>query len=110
MCQVVNISFSIHRKLNAIFIFPELFYHLSTVRNLNQILQEIHIISDSGAIDRNITNKELDIPAKPFVFNNRFIIDLSKYYVTRGTKIRYISILPKLIPNTSLEMVLIDKV
>ena len=109
MCQVVNISFSIHRKFNAMFIFPELFYHLSTVRNLNQILQEIHIFSDSDDLKYNITNKELDIPAKPFVFNNRFIIDLSKY-ITKGTKIRYISILPKLIPTTSLEIVLIDKV
>ena len=72
--------------------FLEYFYHLTTVRNLNQILEEIHIYSDSDAIERNITNKELDIPAKPFVYNNRFIIDLSKY-VMKGTKMRFISIL-----------------
>ena len=89
--------------------FLEYFYHLTTVRNLNQILEEIHIYSDSDAIERNITNKELDIPAKPFVYNNRFIIDLSKY-VMKGTKMRFISILPKFIPNTSLEIVFIDKV
>ena len=91
------------------FIFLELFYHLATVRNLNQILEEIHIYSETDSIARNIENKELDIPAKPFVYNNRFIIDLSKY-VVKGTKMRYISILPRLIPNTSLEIVLIDKV
>ena len=79
------------------------------MRNLNQILEEIHIYSETDSIARNIENKELDIPAKPFVYNNRFIIDLSKY-VVKGTKIRYISILPRLIPNTSLEIVLIDKV
>ena len=79
------------------------------MRNLNQILEEIHIYSETDSIARNIENKELDIPAKPFVYNNRFIIDLSKY-VVKGTKMRYISILPRLIPNTSLEIVLIDKV
>ena len=79
------------------------------MRNLNQIVEEIHIYSETDSIARNIKNEELDISAKPFVYNNRFIIDLSKY-VTKGTKMRYISILPKLIPNTSLEIILIDKV
>ena len=88
----------------------ELFYHLATVSNLNQVLEEVHIYSDPDVIERKITNKELDIPTKPFVFNNRFIIDLSNF-VPKGTKMRYISILPKLmIPNSSLEISLIDKV
>ena len=87
----------------------ELFYHLATVSNLNQIVEEIHIYSKSDVIQRKITNEELDIPTKPFVFNNRFIIDLSKY-ISTGTKLKYISILPKLISNTTLEIILIDKV
>ena len=88
----------------------ELFYHLATVSNLNQVLEEVHIYSDPDVIERKITNKELDIPTKPFVFNNRFIIDLSNF-IPKGTKMRYISILPKLmIPNSSLEISLIDKV
>ena len=87
----------------------ELFYHLATVSNLNQVLEEVHIYSDPDVIERKITNKELDIPTKPFVFNNRFIIDLSNF-VPKGTKLRYISILPKLISNSSLEIILIDKV
>ena len=87
----------------------ELFYHLATVSNLNQIVEEIHIYSESYVIERKITNKELDIPTKPFVYNNRFIIDLSNY-ISKGIKLKFISILPKLIPNTSLEITLIDKV
>ena len=87
----------------------ELFYHLATVSNLNQVLDEVHIYSDSDVIQRNITNKELDMPTKPFVYNNRFIIDLSNF-IPKGTKMRYISILPKLIPNSTLEISLIDKV
>ena len=87
----------------------ELFYHLATVSNLNQIVEEIHIYSKSDVIERKITNKELDIPTKPFVYNNRFIIDLSNY-ISKGIKLKFISILPKLIPNTSLEITLIDKV
>ena len=79
------------------------------MRNLNQIVEEIHIYSTGDCIGRNIKNEELDIPARPFVFNNRFIFDLSKY-VKKGMKMSYISILPKLIPNTSLEIVLLDKV
>ena len=89
--------------------FLELFYHFATVSNLNQILEEIHIYSESDVIERKITNKELDIPTKPFVFNNRFIIDLNNY-ISMGTKLKYISILPKLISNTTLEIILIDKV
>ena len=79
------------------------------MNNLNQIVEEIHIYSKSDVIERRITNKELDIPTKPFVFNNRFIIDLSKY-ISTGTKLKYISILPKLISNTTVEIILIDKV
>ena len=40
--------------------------------NLNQVLDEVHIYSDSDVIQRKITNKELDMPTKPFVFNKKY--------------------------------------
>ena len=91
--------------------FLETFYDLVTVRNLKEVLQKILVFTDHSNWDTmiEISGSDLDIPNTPFVFNNRFIIDLGRH-IPLGTAIKYISFLPADLPNTTLAISLVDKV
>ena len=88
-------------------ILSEVFYDMSTVQNLNEVIQNISLFSGHGM--KSEVRIPVDMPTKPFVFNNRYVIDLSKHF-PHGFHFHYISILTFVRPNMTIRIGFVDKV
>ena len=84
----------------------DVFLELTTVKNLNEVIENIAIFDTKGEKGKEIT---VDIPLKPKVFSNSFVIDPSEIFDNNGD-IQYLSFLPKYRENLTLTFTLIDRV
>ena len=80
---------------------------MSTIKNLNEIIQNISVYNGAGM--KTEVKIPVDIPTKPYVFNSRYVIDLS-YHLPKGFKFHYISILPFVRPNMTMRVAIVDRV
>ena len=84
----------------------EIFEDITTIQNLNEVIEKIVIFSHSGDYTSNIS---VDVASQPMMMNNHFILDPSEL-VSTGGDLTYLSFLPRYKPNMTLHFSLIDKV
>ena len=88
----------------------ETFESLVTVKNLNEIVPEIHLFNAINFSERVVI--PVDIPVSPFYINNRFIVDISDY-ILKDFKIMWISFKietkSRLLSDSKLELEIYDK-
>ena len=84
----------------------DVFLDITTVKNLNEVIENIATFNTKGEKGEEIA---VDIPLKPKVFSNSFVINPLDLIGNNGD-IQYLSFLPKCKENLTLQFSLIDRV